>query len=66
VLAIFGPTTMGNFLPRRAGVKGIWGGERLPCRPCYDGRDFAACPRNACMEETTVPRVMAELQALLA
>jgi heptosyltransferase-2 len=65
VLAIFGPTTMGTFLPRRAGVKGIWGGERLPCRPCYDGRDFAACPRNVCMEDTSVARVIAELETLL-
>jgi heptosyltransferase-2 len=65
VLAIFGPTAMGNFLPRRAGVRGIWGGERLPCRPCYDGRDFAPCPRNVCMEDVTVERVLHELEEML-
>jgi heptosyltransferase-2 len=65
VLAIFGPTNMGNFLPRRERVRGIWGGERLACRPCYDGRDFAACPRNVCMEDVEVERVMVELEAML-
>jgi heptosyltransferase-2 len=65
VLAIFGPTTMGNFLPRRVGIQGLWGGERLACRPCYDGREFAACPRNACMEDVSVARVTAELKMLL-
>jgi heptosyltransferase-2 len=65
VLAIFGPTNMGNFLPRRERVRGIWGGERLACRPCYDGRDFAACPRNVCMEDVSVERVIAEVEAML-
>jgi heptosyltransferase-2 len=65
VLALFGPTNMGNFLPRRENVRGIWGGERLACRPCYDGRDFAACPRNVCMEDVGVERVLAELETML-
>lgn len=65
VLALFGPTTMGNFLPRREGVRGLWGGERLPCRPCYDGREFAPCPENACIQEITVSRVLGELDILL-
>jgi heptosyltransferase II len=65
VLAIFGPTNMGNFLPRRERVRGVWGGERLACRPCYDGREFAACPRNVCMEDVGVERVVRELEDLL-
>jgi heptosyltransferase-2 len=64
VVAIFGPTTMGNFLPRREGVVGLWGGERLACRPCYDGREFAACGRNVCMEDVSVERVLGELEKL--
>jgi heptosyltransferase-2 len=65
VLAMFGPTSMGNFLPRRERVRGIWGGERLACRPCYDGREFAACARNVCMEDVGVERLVAELEAML-
>jgi heptosyltransferase-2 len=64
VIAIFGPTTMSNFLPRRERIVGLWGGERLPCRPCYDGRNFAACPRNVCMEDVSVAQVLAALEQL--
>ena len=65
VVAIFGPTTMGNFLPRREGVVGVWGGERLACRPCYDGREFAACSRNVCMEDVSVEVVIEALRCLV-
>ena len=66
VLAIFGPTEPGSFLPRREGVKALWGGERLACRPCYDGRDFAPCQWNGCVREISVERVVGEMEALLA
>jgi heptosyltransferase II len=66
VLAIFGPTQPGNFLPRREGVRGLWGGESLACRPCYDGRDFAPCQWNGCVREITVERVLFNMEALLA
>ncbi len=66
VLAIFGPTEPGSFLPRREGVRGLWGGEKLACRPCYDGRDFAPCQWNGCVREITVERVLSEMEALLA
>lgn len=66
ILAIFGPTQPGNFLPRREGVRALWGGESLACRPCYDGRDFAPCKWNGCVREITVQRVLGEMEALLA
>jgi heptosyltransferase-2 len=66
VLAIFGPTQPGNFLPRREGVRALWGGEKLACRPCYDGRDFAPCRWNGCVREIAVERVVGEMEALLA
>jgi heptosyltransferase-2 len=65
VIAIFGPTAMSNFLPRRERVVGLWGGERLPCRPCYDGRDFAPCKNNVCVQEVSVTQVLAALDALM-
>jgi len=65
VIAIFGPTTMSNFLPRRERVIGLWGGERLPCRPCYDGRDFAPCKNNVCVQDVSVAQVLARLDALM-
>jgi hypothetical protein len=33
----------------------LWpAGAALPCAPCYDGRDFAACDDNRCMQAISV------------
>ena len=64
VIGIFGPTDPATRVPRRDGAVGIWGGEGLACRPCYDGRTFAPCPFNGCMHEVTPERVIAELDQM--
>ncbi len=66
VVALFGPTNPANFMPRRAAVTGVWGGEGFACRPCYDGRDFAPCTNNACMQQITVEMALAQLDGTLA
>lgn len=66
LLALFGPTSPGSFLPRRAGVRAIAGGEGFACRPCYDGRDFAPCSSNGCMQQITPEMVLGELDSLLS
>ena len=58
VLALFGPTNPGERLPCRPGLRVLWGGERLACRPCYDGREFAACSDNRCMKEISPSLVL--------
>ena len=65
VVALFGPTDPGNFLPRRAGVYGIWGGEGFSCRPCYDGATFAPCTSNGCMQQITPAMVLALIDRAL-
>ena len=65
LIGIFGPTDPGNFLPRRPYAVGIWGGQGFACRPCYDGRDFAPCKHNACMEQVSPELVLRELDRLL-
>jgi heptosyltransferase-2 len=65
LVGIFGPTNPATFLPRRPFVLGIWGGEGFACRPCYDGRDFASCQFNGCMQQVTPDRVIKELDQLL-
>lgn len=65
VVGIFGPTNPGNFLPRRPGVIGVWGGQRLSCRPCYDGRTFAPCKHAGCMHQVSVHDVIIEMDHLL-
>ncbi|NUM87786.1 MAG: glycosyltransferase family 9 protein [Bdellovibrionales bacterium] len=62
VVALFGPTRPEEKAPR---ARVLWGGEKLTCRPCYDGRKYAAwCRKNECLEEIGVDRVMQELYAI--
>lgn len=66
IVAIFGPTAPSKFLPRRKGVVGLWGGERMPCRPCYDGRDYAPCRSNDCMKQISATRTAEAVEVVLA
>jgi heptosyltransferase II len=65
LIGLFGPTVPSKALPRRTGVVALWGGERLPCRPCYDGHAFAPCSRNECMISITPERVLSEVLLLI-
>jgi heptosyltransferase-2 len=66
VLALFGPTNPGDFIPKRPALRVLWGGENLACRPCYDGRDFAPCTDNLCMKEISPAAVLAAAEGMLA
>ena len=66
VLTIFGPTDPRGRLPQRANSTALWGGEGFACRPCYDGRDYAECSRNLCIEQVTPAMVVSEAETLLA
>jgi heptosyltransferase-2 len=66
IVAVFGPTDPRGRLPQRANCTAIWGGEGFACRPCYDGRDYAACGHNGCMHQVTVSMVLQEVELLLA
>jgi heptosyltransferase II len=50
LVALFGPTDPASFVGERQGVKVLWPGAELPCSPCYDGREFADCSNNLCMQ----------------
>lgn len=65
LIGLFGPTDPLYFLPRRDRSVAIWGGNGFACRPCYDGRDFAACTSNDCMREITLGVVLAALDRLI-
>lgn len=66
LVGLFGPTPPSKFLPRRNAVLGLWGGERLPCRPCYDGRGYPDCTSNGCMISITPQQVIAAVETLLS
>jgi heptosyltransferase-2 len=58
IVALFGPTNPLERIPREyENVHVIWGGEKLPCRPCYDGKKFALCKDHRCLKETTPSQV---------
>jgi heptosyltransferase-2 len=66
VVTIFGPTDPHGRLPQRANCVALWGGEGFACRPCYDGRDYAPCSNNACMQQITPAMVFDETETILA
>ncbi len=49
-VALFGPTPPTSFARPEARTRVLWPAAALPCAPCYDGRDFAACDDNVCMQ----------------
>ena len=65
IVAIFGPTSPHTFLPQRPGVIGLWGGEGFACRPCYDGKDYAPCRNNACVQQVSPAMVVGAVNDLL-
>ena len=48
------------------GVQMLWGGADLACRPCYDGRDYAPCASNLCIQSITVREAHDAVRDLLA
>jgi heptosyltransferase-2 len=65
IVSIFGPTDPRGRIPQRSNVVALWGGEGFACRPCYDGRDFAPCPNNGCMQQVTPAMVLEQIDAVL-
>lgn len=65
IVTIFGPTDPRGRLPQRENCVALWGGEGFACRPCYDGRDYAPCGDNGCMQQVTPEMVLAEVATLL-
>jgi len=56
LVALFGPTNPKEKLPQqgRSPIRLLWNGNVLPCAPCYDGKQFAHCDRNVCLEMISV------------
>ncbi len=65
IVALFGPTMPRQFLPSGSDAMAIWGGEHLSCRPCYDGRRFAPCLDNRCMQAISAEAVFEALSRLV-
>lgn len=57
IVALFGPTEPRNMVGEDADIDVLWGGAQLACRPCYDGRSYAVCSNNLCMQDISVDAV---------
>src|SRR5262249_23063517 len=64
-VALFGPTVPLEKVRPAKHVRVLWGGEDLPCRPCYDGKRYASCADNQCLKQISVAQVITALQQLL-
>lgn len=63
VVGLFGPTIPSEKVPpNRATI--LWGGEDLPCRPCYDGSRYADCVDPICLRSASVTRVLDALEGV--
>jgi heptosyltransferase II len=65
-VALFGPTNPAEKVPRHEKTVILWGGEDLPCRPCYDGKFYTPCSTPRCMKEISPEQVYAAVLSVIA
>ena len=65
-IGLFGPTPPAIFVRDDARVATLWPAASMACAPCYDGRNFAACDDNRCMQLITPGDVVRRLESLLS
>jgi heptosyltransferase-2 len=58
VLGIFGPTVPCEKIPYSSNIHILWNKNSLPCCPCYDGKNYANCEYNQCLQEITAEYVL--------
>jgi heptosyltransferase-2 len=66
VVGLFGPTPPAIRVREDSSAAVLWPAASMPCAPCYDGRNYAACDDNRCMQLITPTDVALRLESLLA
>lgn len=67
LLSIFGPTPPSAIISgSRYNTTILKPAQEISCSPCYDGKDYAPCVSNICMQSTSVNRVFEKLSVLLS
>ncbi len=66
LVALFGPTLPSSVMREAPRAVALWPAAALPCAPCYDGRNFAACESNRCLQLLAPETVGAAVAALRA
>lgn len=65
VIGLFGPTDGSWRFPIGNTGRALQLQKKLPCQPCYDGKNFANCTENLCLVKLTPQVVFENLQAVL-
>jgi heptosyltransferase-2 len=64
IVGLFGPTPVNTFVPLgRPRTIALAVGNKVSCSPCYDGRNYANCSRNICMEAIPTSLVIESVEA---
>ena len=64
-IGLFGPVSPFERISEAEPIQFIWGGRDLACCPCYDGKSFASCLNNICMQRITVDMVYNQATTIL-
>lgn len=65
VFGLFGPTEGSWRFPFGNQGRVLQLTEKLPCQPCYDGKNFAPCSENRCLSSLSPLRVFESIQQVL-
>lgn len=65
IVGIFGPTSPDVFLPRGKNNIALWRRDKFACCPCYDGKYYAECKNNSCMQAITPCDVFESVKKIL-
>ncbi|MDR0454635.1 MAG: glycosyltransferase family 9 protein [Deferribacteraceae bacterium] len=63
VIAMFGPTLHKDFLIETKKAMAI--SSHPPCSPCYDGKNYARCKSNICLQNISVEQVLHKFDKLI-
>lgn len=65
IVALFGPTPANACIPfGRQRTIALDPGNRISCSPCYDGRSYADCSKNVCLEAISVDQVICAIKSI--
>jgi heptosyltransferase-2 len=65
LITIFGPTPASAVISStRINTAILEPGKEISCSPCYDGKNYAACNNNLCMQYSSINEVLEKLNML--
>jgi len=58
IIALFGPTIPSEKVDvTDSRIHVLWEGNKLACCPCYDGKSYATCTNNPCLQKIAIEQV---------